>query len=156
MSRIFIVSLLVIGAVGLSRAQAGAPTEAEIRDLVRRYVAARDARDANAIARLFTADADQLVSTGEWRRGREAVVKGTLASSAANSGSRSIVIDTVRFISDDVALADGPYAISGAAGGDTRRMWTSFVMVRHDRTWRIASIRNMLPAPNAAPVPAGR
>jgi uncharacterized protein (TIGR02246 family) len=139
--------MLVAGAIAPLRSQSGLPREAEIYDLVRRYVEAREKRDPKAIEALFTADADQLVSSGEWRRGRDAVVKGTLASSAANSGSRSITIETVRLIGQDLALADGRYEISGVAGAETRRMWTSFVAVRQDGTWRISAIRNMLPAP---------
>jgi uncharacterized protein (TIGR02246 family) len=146
-TRLLVITLLVAGSVGAPLAQAGLPREAEIHDLVRRYVEAREKRDPKAIEALFTADADQLVSSGEWRRGRDAVVKGTLASSAASSGSRSIAIETVRLIGQDLALADGRYEISGVAGAETRRMWTSFVAVRQDGVWRISAIRNMLPAP---------
>jgi len=129
------------------QAQAGLSREAEIHDVVRRYVAAREARDPKAIEALFTSDADQLVSSGEWRRGRDAVVKGTLASSSATGGSRSITVETVRMLGADLALADGRYEISGLAGGATRQMWTTFVLVRQNGAWRISAIRNMLPAP---------
>jgi uncharacterized protein (TIGR02246 family) len=138
--------MVVAGCVVAPRAQAALPREAEIHDVVRRYVEAREARDPKAIEALFTADADQLVSSGEWRRGREAVVKGTLASSAATGGSRTITVETVRVLGPDVAIADGRYEISGLAGGQTRRMWTTFVMARQNGTWRISAIRNMLPA----------
>ena len=147
MSRLLAIAMLVAGAMVPLRAQGGLPREAEIYDLVRRYVEAREKRDPKAIEALFTADADQLVSSGEWRRGRDAVVKGTLASSSANSGSRSITIETVRLVGEDLALADGRYEIGGVAGADTRRMWTSFVAVRQNGEWRISAIRNMLPAP---------
>jgi uncharacterized protein (TIGR02246 family) len=150
-SRFLLVSMLVVGALGTLESQAALPREAEIHDLVRRYVEAREKRDPKAIEALFTADADQLVSTGEWRRGRDAVVKGTLASSAATGGSRSITVETVRLIGTDLAIADGRYEISQLAGGETRRMWTTFVMVRQNGTWRIQAIRNMLPSPAAPP-----
>ena len=146
MSRLLVVALLVAGSTGAPQAQAGLPREAEIYDLVRRYVAAREARDPKAIEALFTADADQLVSSGEWRRGRDAVVKGSLASSAAVGESRTITVETVRMLGPDLAVADGRYEIR-AAGGETRRMWATFVAVRQDAVWRIAAIRNMLPAP---------
>jgi uncharacterized protein (TIGR02246 family) len=120
--------------------------EAAIAAVIARYVAAREARDPQAIAALFTADADQLVSSGEWRRGRDALVKGTLASSAATGGTRAITVETSRRLGPDVAIVDGRYEISGLAGGATRRMWTSFVLVRQDGGWRISAIRNMLPA----------
>ena len=147
MLRLLVVAMLVAGSVGTLQGQAGLPREAEIYDLVRRYVEAREKRDPKAIEALFTADADQLVSSGEWRRGRDAVVKGTLASSAATGGSRFITIETVRMIGSDLAVADGRYEISGLAGGETRRMWTTFVAVRDSGVWRISAIRNMLPAP---------
>jgi uncharacterized protein (TIGR02246 family) len=146
-SRLLVIAVLVAGAIGTPRAQVGLPREAEIYDLVRRYVEAREARDPKAIEALFTPDADQLVSSGEWRRGRDAVVKGTLASSAATGGSRSITVEKVRMLGADIAIADGRYEISGLSGGETRRMWTTFVAVSQNGTWRISAIRNMLPAP---------
>jgi uncharacterized protein (TIGR02246 family) len=120
--------------------------EAAVRDVVKRYVDAREARDPKAIESLFTADSDQLVSSGVWRKGREEVVKGTMASSEAAGGKRTITVESVRWLSPDVALADGRYEI---AGPETRRMWTSILVVRKPEGWRIAAIRNMLPAPPA-------
>jgi len=113
---------------------------AAVLDVVARYVAAREHSDEKAIAALFTADVDQLVSTGEWRKGKADVVKGTLASSQANSGTRTIKVESVRFLSPDVAIADGRYEIGA------RKMWTSIVLKRTAEGWRIAAIRNMLPA----------
>jgi uncharacterized protein (TIGR02246 family) len=125
--------------------------EAAIRGLVARYVDAREHRDAHAVEAVFTAEADQLVSSGEWRKGRDAVVRGTLASSESTGGRRSIAIESVRFLSPDTAIADGRYEIGGLSGGQTRHMWTSIVCVRTHDGWLIAAIRNMLPA---APAPA--
>jgi uncharacterized protein (TIGR02246 family) len=110
-------------------------------------MATREKGDAAALGALFTSDVDQLVSSGEWRRGKDELVKGTLASSQRTSGTRTIVLERIRFPTRDVAIADGRYAITGGAGGD-RRMWSTFVLVR-DGGWRIAAIRNMLPAPPA-------
>jgi uncharacterized protein (TIGR02246 family) len=128
---------------------AEARDESAVREVVKQYVDARERRDAAAIAALFTETADQLTSSGEWRRSRDAIVQGTLASSAANAGTRTITIETVRFPARDVAIADGRYEIAGAREGGVRKMWTSFVMIRDGGAWRIAAIRNMLPAPPA-------
>lgn len=118
--------------------------EAAVRDLVRRYVDARERRNAKDIEALFTADADQYTTAGEWRRGRAAIVPGALKSSAQNPGSRTIRVEAVRFVTPDVAIADGPYEIvSGADQG--RRMWTSIVAVRDAGVWKIAAIRNIAP-----------
>src|SRR5688572_1329199 len=87
----------------------GSNEEQAVREVVRKYVDARERSDAAAVRALFTEDADQLTSSGEWRRGREEVVKGSLASSAANTGARTIAIDAVRFPAAGMALADGAY-----------------------------------------------
>jgi len=134
-------------AIGPAAAQTPAADEASIKEIVRRYVDARDRRDARLLESLFTTDADQLTTTGEWRKGREHVVQGGLASSQANPGSRQITIEAVRFVAAGVALADGRYEIAAAAGAEARKMRTTFVVVRAGPTaeWRIAAIRNMAP-----------
>lgn len=117
--------------------------EAAIREVVKKYVDARDRADAKAIEALFTSDADQLVSSGEWRKGRADVVRGTVASSQSATGKRTITVESIRLIAPNVALADGRYEI---AGPETRKMWTTLLLTRGPDGWRIAAIRNMLPA----------
>ena len=141
---VVVLGLMSSGGAQGARGGGGADDEA-LRAVVRRYVEAREARDPKAVAALFTAEADQLVSSGEWRHGRDNVVSGTLASSQGG-GTRAIEVERVRLVSRDVAVADGRYSITGAPGGD-RRMWSTFVMVKEAGSWRIAAIRNMLPAP---------
>lgn len=133
------------------RAQGHSASDATaIREIVRKYLDARDRRDAHAIEALFTNDADQLVSSGEWRKGRSEVISGTLASSQRTSGSRMITIESIRFIAPGVALADGRYEIGGPAGGESRKMWTTLILTRGPKGWQITAIRNMLPAAPAA------
>ena len=118
-----------------------------IKTLVGQYAAARESRDPQAIRKLFTDDADQLVSSGTWRRGREALVDGMLGSSRRNPGTRTLTVETVRFAAPGVAVADARYVIAGSDGAADRKMWSTFVCLRTDDGWRIAAIRNMLPAP---------
>ena len=66
-------------------------------------------------------------------------------------GQRSIAVESVRLLGPDVALADGRYTQTGLAGGGNRAMWTAIVLKRGPDGWRIAAIRNMLPA---TPAPA--
>lgn len=120
--------------------------EAAVRQVVQKYMDARDRNDPHAIEALFTSDADQLVSSGEWRKGRPEVVKGTMASSQSSGGKRTITVTSVRFLTPTVAIADGHYDLTGLAGGATRNMWTSIVVTHTADGWRIAAIRNMLPA----------
>lgn len=146
---VLLAAIVTLGVcVGMARAQSG--DEAQVRDVIRKYVDAREKRDAKGVEALFTSDADQLTSSGEWRKGRPDIVKGTLASSQSTGGTRTITIETVRLIAPGVAIADGRYELAGLAGGATRSMWTSFTLSRSADGWKIAAIRNMLPA---APVP---
>jgi uncharacterized protein (TIGR02246 family) len=142
--------LLAVLVCGRLLAQSPAGDEAAVRVIVQKYMDARDRQDAHALEGLFTADADQLVSSGEWRKGRAELVKGTLASSQSTGGKRTITVTSVRFLAPGVAVADGHYDLTGLAGGETRNMWTTLVMTRGEGGWRIAAIRNMLPA---APAP---
>jgi uncharacterized protein (TIGR02246 family) len=147
MRAIFVLLLLSIRPVGAQTA--GNPgEESAVREVVRRYVDARELRDPKAVAALFTPNDDQLVSSGEWRKGRETLVRGMLASSEQNSGKRTIVVETVRFLTPTVALADGRYEIARGSNSETRKMWSTFVMTKSADGWRIDAIRNMLPAGN--------
>src|SRR5688500_2246173 len=143
---------LVLFTASPAAAQAPVSDDAAIRALVAAYAAARDKGDATALTALFTADADQLVSSGEWRRGRAAVVQGSLSSSQQNQGARTFTIETVRMIAADVALADSRYDITPPSG-TARRMWASWILVKDGTVWKIAAIRNMLPAPGGGATP---
>jgi len=146
---------LVATAALLAAAAAAVPAAAQppgpsadevaVRAIVARYQEARDKSDEAALTGLFVKDADQLVSSGEWRRGREAVVKGSLGSSQQAPGKRTFTLETVRMLAAGVAIADSRYDIA-QADGTTRRMWASWVLVKDGDAWKIAAIRNMLPA----------
>ncbi len=146
MWRIIILTLIVVPGL---RAQAPpAADETAVKALVEKYVNARDARDESVIAALFTSDADQYTTAGEWRRGRPQVVTGTAESTKQNPGDRSIDIKSIRFVTPEVAIVDGNYNI---AGSNVHR-WTTMVLKRESGVWRISAIRNMVPT--GAP-PAG-
>jgi uncharacterized protein (TIGR02246 family) len=111
-----------------------------IRALVQKYMDARESQDAPAVRSLFTDDADQLVSSGVWRKGKEELVQGTLASSRNATGKRTITLTSIRHLAPGVAIADGRYELG------ERKMWTCFVVVKSGAGWKISAIRNMLPA----------
>ena len=145
---LLVAALTLAGSPAVRAPAAQSSDEAAIRTLVGHYVNARELRDPAAIEALFTADADQHTTAGEWRRGRAEVTRGALESSRRNPGNRRIVVETVRLITTDVAVVDGPYEIS--TDGTVRRMWTTIVVEREGRAWRIAAIRNMAPTTNPA------
>lgn len=133
---------LTIGSmVSAQSPAANASDEAAVRDIVRRYTEARELSDPKAIEALFTADADQYTTSGEWRRGMSQMVKGMLETSARNPGARVITIAAVRFLTPDVAIVDGEYQ----TGTDARLVWTTLTVKRDGRAWKIAAIRNIAP-----------
>ena len=138
---IYLLCLLFAGSARAQSPAVNASDEAAVRDIVRRYTQARELSDPKSIEALFTADADQYTSSGEWRRGVAQLVKGMLESSARNPGMRAITVAAVRFVTPDVAVVDGEYK----TGTDARQLWTTLIVKREARGWRIAAIRNMAP-----------
>lgn len=121
--------------------------ETAVRQVIGSYAEAREQRNADRLASILTPDADQLVSSGEWRRGRDELVRGMLASSERNSGARTIQVEKVRFIAPDIAIADCRYEIGGGGAQPARHMWSTFIVSRgKGGVWKIEAIRNMLPA----------
>ncbi len=142
MWKILVLFCLVIASPVTAQSPAAkASDEAAVRDIVRRYTQARELNEPKAIEALFTADADQYTSAGEWRRGMSALIKGMQDTSARNPGIRAITIAAVRFITPDVAIVDGEYK----TGTDARPLWTTLTVTRGAGGWRIAAIRNMAP-----------
>jgi uncharacterized protein (TIGR02246 family) len=117
-----------------------------IIQLVDAYANARIQNDPDKIRSLFTSDADQLVSSGEWRHGMEALVEGMMRSTQNNPGDRTLTVETVRFMDRKSAIADARYEIKAPDGTLVRQMWSTFVTVRRKGRWKISAIRNMLPA----------
>ena len=143
-----LAGLIVALATAAAHAQSAdrAADEAAIRGVIQAFLDTREANDAAALGALLTADVDQQQTSGNTRRGREAVVSGSLATQQSTGGKRTITVDSLRFVSSDVAIADGRYDSVGRADGTDQRMLTSMVLHREGGAWKIAAIRNMLPS----------
>jgi hypothetical protein len=113
--------------------------------LIDRYSVAREKKDTILLKSILTADVDQLVSTGEWRNGISASVKGMLKSSSNSTGKRTLIIDKIRLLNPSNAIVDCRYEIENT-GGTTRKMWSTFIVVLDNGRWKISAIRNMLPS----------
>jgi len=68
-----------------------------------------------------------------------------LRSSESNPGSRKLIIEKIRFITTESAIVDARYEIQNP-DGTVRKMWSTFVVVRENKMWKITAIRNMLPS----------
>ncbi|WP_192348365.1 DUF4440 domain-containing protein [Algoriphagus sp. Y33] len=116
----------------------------EIIDLIGSYSKARDTRDTVLLKEILTEDIDQLVSSGEWRKGLGEAVKGMNESSVSIPGDRILKVESIRFLNPDAAIVDCRYEIKNA-DRTIRKMWSTFVVVTETEQWKISAIRNMLP-----------
>ncbi|MDX5339465.1 MAG: nuclear transport factor 2 family protein [Cyclobacteriaceae bacterium] len=115
-----------------------------IHKLISDYSKARETRDTVLLKKLLMDDVDQLVSSGEWRVGIQEAIAGMQASSQNNPGTRTLKVDKMKFLTDEIALVDCRYVITDPSG-NSRNLWSSFLVVFHKRDWKISAIRNMSP-----------
>lgn len=118
--------------------------EGEIHALIDAYVQAREKKDSVLLKNILTTDIDQLVSSGEWRSGQQEAMDGMMRSSKSNPGSRTITIERIRFLNSESGIADAKYVIQNVDGTE-RKMWSTFIVVYDEGSWKITAIRNMLP-----------
>jgi len=130
--------------------RAASAEEDGIRALISSYVDARNQRAPQHLEALFTPDADQLVSTGEWRHGMGELIRGMMASSQHEQAKSSVAITEIRTLDANVAIVDGRYRTT-SLDGTARDMWTTFLVKRTPEGWRIAAIRNMKPTAAVQP-----
>lgn len=115
-----------------------------IHKLINDYSKARDTQDTALLKKLLMEDVDQLVSSGQWRNGIQEAIAGMQASSQSNPGTRTLKVDKMKFLTDEIALVDCRYVITDPSG-TSRNLWSSFLVVFHKRDWKISAIRNMNP-----------
>src|SRR5688572_2726270 len=108
---------LTVPAIAQTRAATG-PDEAAIRRVVQQQDEARNRADWKALGQLFTEDADQQTSAGEWRRGRAAIEKGVAQTmgTAYKGGKYATRIERIQMLGPGVAIADGAFEIANIEG----------------------------------------
>jgi uncharacterized protein (TIGR02246 family) len=146
--RTLVACVLSVVAASAAFAQGAerAADEAAVRAVIQAFLDTREKNDAAGLAALLTADVDQRQTSGNMRSGRDAVVQGSLSTQQSTGGTRTITVDSLRFVGSDVAIADGRYDSIGRSDGTDQRMLTSMVLRREGGAWKIAAIRNMLPS----------
>lgn len=143
-------TLVVTTAAHASQTQsAKSGDEAAVRQVVQQQDEARNRGDWKALGVLFTDDAEQLTSAGEWRRGRAAIEKSVAQSMTTvyKGGKFTTRIETVRLLAPTIALADGTFEIANVGRGGSRHGHTTYVLIKSGNTWRITAHRSMVPTP---------
>lgn len=137
---------LFIPTLAFSQITTGQKEDAvKIHQLIDQYSQARETQDTVLLKTLLTDDIDQLVSSGEWRNGIAESIKGMQNSTQSNPGSRTLKVEKIKFLSDEIALVDCRYSIKNPNGND-RNMWSSFTVIFQKNQWKITAIRNMNPS----------
>lgn len=142
---LFQISLLCAASIYSQRNTVNINPDKEIYSLIEKYSQSRETSDTVLLKSILTSDIDQLVSSGEWRDGIDGAMKGMVRSSAGNPGTRTLKIEKIRYLNSESAIVDARYEIKNT-DGTTRKMWSTFIVVQKNSTWKISAIRNMLPA----------
>ena len=148
MKNILLILLFNVTAFTVLNAQNIMPADKQkkdIHELIDNYSKAREKRDTILLKNILTTDVDQLVSSGEWRNGVAASVKGMLNSSANSPGTRTLTVDKLRMLNATSAIVDCKYEITNS-DNTARKMWSTFIVISNQGVWKISGIRNMLPA----------
>ncbi len=140
-----LLGLSTIGFVSTQNLTSKQNAEKEIYKLIENYTKSRELGDTTLLNSILSSDIDQLVSSGEWRYGKEGAMKGMMQSSESNPGKRTITVERIRFLNPECAIADARYEIENT-DNTSRKMWSTFIVVLQDKKWKIAAIRNMKPA----------
>ena len=148
MKNILLLLVMSLGGIMFLYGQDAAPNDQQRRNitaLIDQYSTAREKSDTVLLKKILTDDIDQLVSTGEWRRGIRTAVEGMARSSGNNPGTRTLRVENIRMLNSTSAVADCRYEIQNA-DGTARKMWSTFIVVAEKNVWKISAIRNMLPS----------
>jgi uncharacterized protein (TIGR02246 family) len=138
-------TLLFIPAV--AGAQSG--EEAAVRRVIEERRLAWNAQDTRSYATLLAVDADIVSATGRSAQGREEVIKLYLDQRAGAYRTASItstVVERIKFVRPDIAIADAEVELEGARGTDgdvvpPTKSLVFFLLTKEGDQWLISSIR---------------
>ncbi|MFN2427984.1 MAG: SgcJ/EcaC family oxidoreductase [Candidatus Binatia bacterium] len=123
-----------------------------IRDLYGDFVKAWNKHDVETMAARWAIDGDQVEPDGQVAKGRDevaALLKRQHTGVFKNT-TLTLTVKSVWMISDNVALVDGTYELTGAQEPDgtavpARKGMLTSVLIQERDTWSIAASRLMVP-----------
>lgn len=118
-----------------------AADEAAIRAASAAFTAAFNKADADTLAKLFADDA-RAIDPDEALDGRDAIAARLAERFEAETGATmEATIDSIRFLTDDVAVEDGRATIRSADGVEANAYTVTYV--RRDGRWLVAELRDL-------------
>lgn len=139
------------------RAGAGGPrmdleNDSEIREVFKEFESAWNRHDTGALAALWTIDGDHVEPDGRQAKGRDEVHALLLREHQTVFKDTHLKLDiqTVWFMTVDVALVDGTYELAGAHDPQgkalpPRKGRLTIVMLEERSRWWVAASRLMIP-----------
>jgi uncharacterized protein (TIGR02246 family) len=122
--------------------------EAALMKRAEAFVEAFHKGDAKTVAAFWTTDGDYTDLTGKRLAGREAIEKSFDAFFGENKGAKlRIEIESLRFVTPEVAIEDGVTAVLAPDGGPPSRAKYTIVHVKKDGEWHIGSVRESVYTP---------
>src|SRR5262249_43692765 len=131
----------------------GASEEQAIRKVITDFVDAIDRSDIKAFEALFTDDADFVVITGKYLKGRTEIVTyhAQLLTGSFKGSHLDITSTDIRFLRPDVAIARVATKRTENEGKEMRTSFPIFVLTRRADKWLITAVPNMLTRGPAIP-----
>ncbi|HEY8516827.1 MAG TPA: SgcJ/EcaC family oxidoreductase [Candidatus Binatia bacterium] len=128
--------------------------EDAIRKLYAQYTEAWNRHDVPAMVAFWAIDGDYMEPDGRHAKGRDEVAKlfQQEHQTAFKNSTLALTIETVWFITENVAMVDGQYDLSGVVDLQgkqlpVRKGHLTAILLREDGTWKVAAGRAMIPVP---------
>lgn len=149
----FIVFILISAGIFLTNAQEIGEKDSDYKAFIQLgqdFDDAWNARDAKALASLFTEDGDFQFWTGQCVAGRDQIEKyyaTQVFPPMPQDFRHGAVIERHRYIKPDVVIGDGYADITGTRGSEPFKMHLLFtsVSVKQDGQSKLSAIRLMIP-----------
>jgi uncharacterized protein (TIGR02246 family) len=127
--------------------------EAAARRVIAGFAEAINRGDAKAFGALFTEDADFVVITGKYLKGRNEIVTyhAGLFTGAFQGSHLDVTSVAIRFLRPDVAVARVATKRTENGGKEMRTSFPMLVLTKHGEAWLITAVQNTLTS--GPPVP---
>ena len=127
--------------------------EQAVRRVVADFAEAINRGDAKAFAALFAEDADFVVITGKYLKGRNEIVTyhARLFTDEFQGSHLDVTSVAVRFLRTDVVVARVATKRTESGGKEMRTSFPMFVLTKQGESWLIAAVQNTLTS--GPPVP---
>ena len=132
-------------------AQTRPDDEKAIRSAVETFTTAYNAGNAKTLAALFLANGELVNEEGESVQGQDAIERAFAGIFQAHPKSQiKVAIQSLRFVSDSLAIEDGTTAVTHASDQPVERNRYTVVHAKQDGKWRMASARDLPDEPSGS------